>query len=76
MTDAKKKPAPGQWVTLCALPKGFVDGLPEEDQQAVTAVVGRQVHLNQYEEDGRAELEFTDSNGIIHFIYVDPKYIG
>ena len=75
MTDVKKKPTPGQRVTLCALPKGFVDDLPEEDQRAVTAVVGRRIRLNRYEEDGRAELEFTDTNGIIHFVYVDPKYI-
>ena len=75
MTDIQKKPTPGHWVTLCALPKGFVDDLPEEDQQAVTAVVGRRIRLNRYEEDGRAELEFTDTNGIIHFVYVDPKYI-
>lgn len=75
MTDIQKKPTPGHWVTLCALPKGFVDDLPEEDQQAVTAVVGRRIRLNRYEEDGRAELEFTDGNGIIPFVYVDPKYI-
>ncbi|HEX6505612.1 MAG TPA: hypothetical protein VF011_20385 [Terriglobales bacterium] len=75
MSDIKKKPTPGQTVTLRALPKGFVDDLPEEDQRAMTAVVGRRIRLNRYEEDGRAELEFTDGNGIIHFVYVDPKYI-
>jgi hypothetical protein len=57
------------------LPKGFVDNLPEDDQQAETAVVGRRIQLNRYEEDERAELEFTDGNGI-HFVYVEPKYIG
>jgi hypothetical protein len=31
--------------------------------------------LNEYDADGRAELEFTDSEDMIHFIYVDPKFI-
>jgi hypothetical protein len=28
-----------------------------------------------YEDDGRAELEFMDTEGVIHIIYVDPKFI-
>jgi hypothetical protein len=38
-------------------------------------VVGKPVFLRQYEKDGRAELEFTDQDGVIHLIYLDPKYI-
>ena len=79
MTDhrkrRKKRPKPGQKVVLKALPPGFIDDLPEEDQRAMSAVVGKPILLNKYERDGRAELEFTDVEGVGHFIYVDPKFI-
>jgi hypothetical protein len=38
-------------------------------------VVGKPIVLKKYERDGRAELEFTDSDETIHLIYVDPKFI-
>jgi hypothetical protein len=72
----KRKPQPGRKVILKALPPGFVNDLPEGDQRAILAVVGTPIMLNEYERDGRAELEFTDSEGTIHFIYVDPKFLG
>jgi hypothetical protein len=79
MTDhrrpRKKKPKPGQKVVLKALPPGFIDDLPEEDQRAISAVIGKPIVLNKYERDGRAELEFTDSEDAIHLIYVDPRFI-
>ncbi len=79
MTDhrkrRKKKPKPGEKVILKALPPGFIDDLPEEDQRAISAVVGKPIILNKYENDGRAELEFTDNEDTIHFIYVDPRFI-
>jgi hypothetical protein len=52
-----------------------VDDLPLEDQNAILHAVGKRVLFRQYEEDERAELEFTDQDGVIHFIYLDPKYI-
>jgi hypothetical protein len=64
-----------QKVILKALPPGFLDDLPLEDQQAVSKAVGKPVGLNGYEDDGRAELEFTDIEGVIHILYVDPKFI-
>ena len=62
-------------VILKALPPGFLDNLPVEDQRATSEIVGKPVMLNEYDADGRAELEFTDSEDVIHFIYVDPKFI-
>ena len=72
----KRKPKPGQKTILRALPPGFIDDLPQEDQRAISAVVGKPIALNKYERDGRAELEFTDKEGVIHLIYVDPEFIG
>jgi hypothetical protein len=71
----KKKPKPGEKVRLKALPPGFIDDLPAEDQRAILAVVGKPILLNKYERDGRAELEFTDNKDVGHTIYVDPKFI-
>jgi hypothetical protein len=62
-------------VILKSLPAGFLDDLPAEDQRAIRAVVGKPVVLNEYDADGRAELEFKDDNDVIHFIYVDPRFI-
>ena len=45
------------------------------DQRAIAAIVGRPILLIGYEEDRSAKLEFTDSPGAFHFIYVNPKFI-
>jgi hypothetical protein len=50
--------------------------LPTEDQEAIAAVVGKLILLTEYDDDGRAELEFTDRNGIIHSIFVNPDFIA
>jgi hypothetical protein len=70
-----ERPKPGEKVILTALPSGFIDDLPEEDQRAISAVVGKPILLNKYDRDGRAELEFTDSRNTIHTIYVNPRFI-
>lgn len=75
MKSGYRKPSPGDDVILRKLPPGFIDDLPEEDQKAISAIVGKPVRLNEYDDDGRAELEFTDENGVIHFIYVSPDAI-
>ena len=62
-------------VLLKALPPGFVDDLPDEDQRALLAAAGKLVALNGYDEDGRAELEFIDYEGVDHTIWVDPQFI-
>jgi hypothetical protein len=34
------------------------------------------VLLSEYDDAGRAELQFTDRAGVIHFLYVRPEYIS
>ncbi len=68
-------PNPGEKVVLTVLPSGLVDDLPKEDQDAVREIVGKPVLLSDYDEEGRAELQFTDRNGIIHFIYVSTSLL-
>jgi hypothetical protein len=60
---------------LTEAPPGLLDDLPPEDQQAINEAVGKPIRLNEYDEIGRAELEFTDRNGIVHKIWVKPDYI-
>ena len=76
VTDAENiKPKPGDTVVLIEVPPGLLDDLPIEDQQAINEVVGKPVLLNDYDNAGRAELEFKDHNGDFHFIYVSPAFI-
>jgi hypothetical protein len=59
MTESgTKRPKPGTRVVLTELPPGLSNGLPIEDQRAISEAVGRPVLLNEYDEDGRAELQF------------------
>lgn len=69
------KPNPGDMVVLTAIPQGFLDDLPEEDQQTIREIVGKPVLLNEYDDAGRAELEFNDREGYPHFIFVAADFI-
>jgi hypothetical protein len=76
VTDAENaKPQPGATVVLIKVPPGLLDGLPIEDQQEINEIIGKPVLLTEYNGVGKAELEFKDRNGVIHFIYVDPAFI-
>ena len=69
------KPKPGDKVVLKALPPGFIDDLPEEEESAISARIGRPIMLIGYDQDGRAELEFMAEDDSIHMLYVDLKFI-
>jgi hypothetical protein len=80
--DDPNKPEPGETVVLTTVPPGLLDGLPQEDQRAIVAIVGKPVLLVGYDEDGTAELEFddpfdpqTDRHRHFHKIWVAPKFI-
>lgn len=74
--DAKDKQLePGHLVVLTKLPPRFLDDLPRENRQAISDVVGKPIRLKKFDKDGRAELEVTDSNGVIHSIWVNPDFI-
>lgn len=71
-------PKPGETVVLTSLPPGLLDDLPEEDQRVIRAIVGKPVLLREYDEDGRAELEFDDpfdAGTWKHWIFVAPEFI-
>jgi len=60
MATERAKPHVGEQVVFIALPPGLLDGLPEQDQRAIAAMVGKPVNLVGYDEAGRAELFFND----------------
>ena len=70
MGTNKAKPLPGGMVVLTRIPPGLSNGLPREDQRAIADIIGKPVLLSEYDDTGRAELEFADKEGIIHDIYV------
>ena len=76
------KPHAGDQVILLALPAAFLDGLPEEDQRAIKAMVGKPVRFHGFDENGQAELHFddpfdprTDEYSHTHSIWVGPECI-
>lgn len=71
-------PKPGETVILKSLPPGLLNGLPEEDQRAIRAIVGKPVLLREYDaENGKAVLDFDDpfEGGTTHSIWVAPEFI-
>jgi len=71
----REKPKRGDKVVLAMLPPGLLGGLPREDQKAIRGIVGKPVLLEEYDDDGRAVLTFTDANNVDHSIFVNPRYI-
>ena len=65
----------GEMVVLIAIPPRMLDNLPEEDQLAIKEIVGKPVLLNEYDDAGRAELEFKDRDGHPHYLFVAPEFI-
>ncbi len=70
-----RKPKAGDKVVLKALPSGLIDDLPEDEQRAISARIGRPIMLMGYDRHGRAELEFMATDDSIHTLYVDLKFI-
>ena len=65
---------PGTLVVLTSVPSSLLRGLPKEDQTAIRAIVGQPVTLAGYSY-GQAELEFIDSEGDGHTIWVETDLI-
>jgi hypothetical protein len=70
-----KKIKRGDSVVLTEASPELLRGLPREDQKAISDQVGKTLVLVGYDDEGRAELKFTDGDGAIHFGFVSPKVI-
>ncbi len=65
----------GDLVKLKFVPPGLLENLPIEDRKAIMSASSSPMRLIEYDEVGRAGLQFTDDNGIIHIIYVNPDLL-
>jgi hypothetical protein len=65
---------PGDLVIILSVPPTLLSGLPEEDQVAIRAVIGKPVIFTGMSY-GQAELEFKDSRGDEHTIWIDADQI-
>jgi len=68
-------PKVGDLVKLKFVPPGLLENLPIADRKAILRARSSPMRLIEYDEVGRAGLEFTDDNGIIHIIYVNPDLL-
>ena len=77
MADELGRPQAGEKVVLVAVPPGFLEDLPHEDQRAINEIVGKPVLLVGWDEIGRAELYFDDpfKARTDHTIWVAPEFI-
>jgi hypothetical protein len=77
MDSTNKKPRAGSTVVIEFVPPGLLQGLPEDDQAAISEIVGKAVFLVGYDDDsGKAELQFVDGKGAYHSIWVEPRLLG
>jgi hypothetical protein len=65
---------PGDVVVLISVPPTLMSGLPEEDQTAISSVIGKPVTFTGFSH-GQAEVEFKDGHGGEHTIWVDADRI-
>ena len=75
MYTFRLKPKPSELVILIKIPRGMLDDLPLEDPEAISDVVGEPILLSEYDDAGRADVEFKDRDGQIHFIFVALEFI-
>jgi hypothetical protein len=65
---------PGDRVILTTAPISLLRGLPEEDQNAIRSTVGHPVVLADFSY-GQAGVEFIDSQGDEHTVWVDADLL-
>ena len=63
----------GTKVRMLAAPEELIFGLPESDQSAIQAVVGKKLTVEGFDKYGHVELRFKDKGKIIHYIWVSPS---
>jgi hypothetical protein len=66
---------PGDLVVILRLPPTLLSGLPEDDQTEIRSIIGKPVKFTGMSY-GQAEIEFKDSRGDEHTIWIDVDQIG
>lgn len=63
----------GSSVLFIFAPNELLSGLPLDDQIAIKSQAGKIMTVQGFDSLGNVELEFSDCEGILHFIYVKPE---
>jgi hypothetical protein len=71
-----RKVAAGDSVKIVEIPAYLPLGLPQEDQYAIQAQVGKTLTILDFNQSGEAEFEFVDeATGSIHTIWLSPYFL-
>ncbi len=70
-----KRIVKGTKVRMPVAPKDLLSGLPEEDQSAIRAVIGKELTVKDFDKYGHVELHFLDKNDTFHYIWVRPSVL-
>jgi hypothetical protein len=65
----------GEMVVVKGVPPGLLEGLPGDDQTAISEIIGKPVLLVGYDDSGKAELQFTERDGATHSIWVNASFL-
>lgn len=65
----------GDAVKIIAIPATLTSGLPTEDQEAIRQQVGAELEIAGFDAYGNVELEFEDSAGHLHTIWLDAMCV-
>lgn len=60
----------GDLAIVREIPSGLLAGLPQEDQEAISAQLGSALSIDSFSPGDEAELEFVDDSGIHHSIWL------
>ena len=65
----------GDIVQVRGIPATLLEGLPDEDRDAIQACVGKQFPIAAFDEFGNAEIEFVDGGGDFQTIWIDGTHL-
>jgi hypothetical protein len=71
----KEKIVAGDSVKIIEIPVHIPYGLPQEDQLAIQEQIGKTLTVIAFNQNGEAELEFTDGSGCFHTIWLSPCFL-
>jgi len=63
----------GDTVTVKRIPESLVRGLPLSDQRAINNCLDRSFEISGFNDQGDAEIEFTDARNEFHTNWIDTS---
>jgi len=63
----------GDEVTVKRIPESLVRGLPDSDTHAINNCLGQSFKIAGFNDQGEAEIEFTDGENEFHTIWIETS---